>query len=150
MEDDFLTGPIACCSVLRVNAPVQPRRPSTLTLVLIRRWTHLIPPSPLIPPLFQRPHVPIQILIRKWTKLTSLPIPPISPHGFNYDISKTSLLYRLSLICFWHLRTLSKNRTNERTKGFFFIVQELCESRGGRPGLSVLTSLLVSVDVKIY
>ncbi len=30
------------------------------------------------------------------------------------------------------------------------IVQELCESRGGRPGLSVLTSILVSVDVKIY
>ena len=29
-------------------------------------------------------------------------------------------------------------------------VQELCESRGGRPELSVLTSLLVSVDVKIY
>ena len=28
---------------------------------------------------------------------------------------------------------------------FFIIVQELCESRGGRPGLSVLT---VSVDVK--
>ena len=27
-------------------------------------------------------------------------------------------------------------------------VQELCESRGGRPGLSVLTSLTVSVDVK--
>ena len=32
----------------------------------------------------------------------------------------------------------------------FVIVQELCESRGGRPGLSVLTSLLVSVDVKLY
>ena len=31
-----------------------------------------------------------------------------------------------------------------------FIVLELCESRGGRPGLSVLTSLLVSVDVKFY
>ena len=30
------------------------------------------------------------------------------------------------------------------------IVQELCESRGGRPGLSVLTSILVSVDVKNY
>ena len=30
------------------------------------------------------------------------------------------------------------------------IVQELCESQGGHPGLSVLTSLLVSVDVKIY
>ena len=29
-----------------------------------------------------------------------------------------------------------------------FIVQELCESRGGHPGLSVLMSLLVSVDIK--
>ena len=29
-------------------------------------------------------------------------------------------------------------------------VQELCESRGGRPGLSVLMSLTVSVDVKLY
>ena len=27
-------------------------------------------------------------------------------------------------------------------------VQELCESRGGRPGLSVLMSLTVSVDIK--
>ena len=27
---------------------------------------------------------------------------------------------------------------------------ELCESQGGRLGLSVLTSLLVSVDVKNY
>ena len=27
-------------------------------------------------------------------------------------------------------------------------VQELCESQGGRPGLPVLTSLTVSVDVK--
>ena len=26
----------------------------------------------------------------------------------------------------------------------------LCESRGGRPGLSVLTSLMVSVEVKQY
>ena len=31
-----------------------------------------------------------------------------------------------------------------------FLLLELCESRGGRPGLSVLTSLLVSVDVKNY
>ena len=27
---------------------------------------------------------------------------------------------------------------------------KLCESRGGRPGLAVLTSLMVSVDVKLY
>ena len=36
------------------------------------------------------------------------------------------------------------------TKKLSSIVQELCESRGGRPGLFVLMSLLVSVDVKIY
>jgi len=30
------------------------------------------------------------------------------------------------------------------------LVQELCESRGGHTGLSVLASLLVSVDVNIY
>ena len=35
-------------------------------------------------------------------------------------------------------------------QGEGFIVQELCESQSGRPGLSVLTSLLVSVDVKLY
>ena len=29
-----------------------------------------------------------------------------------------------------------------------FIVQELCESRGGRPGLPSLISLMISVDVK--
>ena len=44
---------------------------------------------------------------------------------------------------------------DERVKGSTaetsaVIVQELCESRGGRPELSVLTSLLVSVDVKNY
>ena len=33
---------------------------------------------------------------------------------------------------------------------FFIRVQELCESRGGRLGLSVLTSLAVSVDVKLH
>ena len=37
-----------------------------------------------------------------------------------------------------------------RTRKDHVIVPELCESRGGRPGLSVLTSLLVSVDVKNY
>ena len=39
---------------------------------------------------------------------------------------------------------------NSPTSPLFSMVQELCESGGGRPGLSVLTSLLVSVDVKIY
>ena len=39
---------------------------------------------------------------------------------------------------------------NPKRDQSFHIVQELCESRGGRPGLSVLTSLLASVDVKLY
>ena len=55
--------------------------------------------------------------------------------------------HNLSLIC---------QLTSEDIKHQFiiislmkFIVQELCESRGGRPELSVLTILLVSVDVKV-
>ena len=40
--------------------------------------------------------------------------------------------------------------TYHQEKLLLFLVQELCESRGGRPGLSVPTSLLVSVDVKLY
>ena len=42
--------------------------------------------------------------------------------------------------------TIKKNSE----KGVSVIVQELCESQGSRPGLFVLTSLLVSVDVKLY
>ena len=46
-----------------------------------------------------------------------------------------------------------KIQTHKRFKRTLFRlvsirVQELCESRGGRPGLSVLMSLTVSVDVK--
>ena len=51
------------------------------------------------------------------------------------------------------MRTEWIGKDNKRRKtegGKRLIVQELCESRGGRPGLSVLTSLLVSVDVKLY
>ena len=43
---------------------------------------------------------------------------------------------------------LSIKETEEEDS--LLIVQELCESRGGRSGLSVLASLLVSVDVKLY
>ena len=45
-------------------------------------------------------------------------------------------------------RTVKGPSTQNNVK--IVIVQELCESRGGRPELSVLTSLLVSVDVKNY
>ena len=47
-------------------------------------------------------------------------------------------------------KNFSTSYDMERTVPFRGTVQELCESRGGRPGLSVLTSLRVSVDVKLY
>ena len=39
-------------------------------------------------------------------------------------------------------------KNNRPVHSKFFRVQELRESRGGRPGLSVLMSLTVSVDLK--
>ena len=47
-------------------------------------------------------------------------------------------------------RCARRNLTGSDWKWDSSIVQVLCESRGGRPGLSVLTSLMVSVDVKQY
>ena len=46
--------------------------------------------------------------------------------------------------------TVSVDVKQHSIKGAQSIVQELCESRGGRPELPVLTSLLVFVDVKLY
>ena len=46
------------------------------------------------------------------------------------------------MVAFWPLNVDSKIPTP------YLRVQKLSESRGGRPGLSVLTSLMVSVDVK--
>ena len=54
--------------------------------------------------------------------------------------------HNLSLICQMTSEDIKHQLNNCRVP----IVQELCESRGGHPGLSVLTSLLVSVDVKNY
>ena len=42
-----------------------------------------------------------------------------------------------------------KQKQNERTNGNQqYIVQELCESQDGRPGLPVLASRMASMDVK--
>ena len=43
-------------------------------------------------------------------------------------------------------RLIALYKSDQQTNGTS--VQELCESRGGRPGLSILMSLTVSVDVK--
>ena len=59
-------------------------------------------------------------------------------------VSRTGL--SLSLIC---QPTSEDIKQHDRT-AYFYKVQELCESRGGRPGLSTLTSLMVPVDVKQY
>ena len=39
---------------------------------------------------------------------------------------------------------------NNNAHGANDIVKELCDSRGGRPVLSVLRRLMVSVDVEVY
>ena len=52
-----------------------------------------------------------------------------------------------SAIMVWEYKGNVSNNKKQKNN---FIVQELCESRGGRPELSVLTSLPASVDVKIY
>ena len=50
--------------------------------------------------------------------------------------------------CFVSERSIVTGEGIIRMLCFSLRVQELCESRGGRPGLSVLMSLTVSVDVK--
>ena len=51
-----------------------------------------------------------------------------------------------------HAETASVSRgtshVTTKQRSILLRVQELCESGGGRPGLSVLMSLTVSVDVK--
>ena len=47
-------------------------------------------------------------------------------------------------------REFGTNKGEQTRKIENHIVQELCGSQGGRPGLSVLAGLLVSVDVKLY
>ena len=64
---------------------------------------------------------------RIWNRITASILKQVSKHK---KVQKNAYL-----LCHGH--TICK-----------IIFQELCESRGGRPGLSVLTSLLVSVDVQ--
>ena len=70
-------------------------------------------------------------------------------------VNTETILQTLELVargCLTHCHTVIPMDLYIQVHGYSsgFIVQELCESRGGRPGLSVLTSLLVSVDVKNY
>ena len=76
-------------------------------------------------------------------------------HGLTLQAQRTSF----NTLDNWghNTPTQSKRRKDRKEKvkrswpeTHTIIVQELCESRGGRPGLSVLTSHLVSVDIKNY
>ena len=62
------------------------------------------------------------------------------PTGFITEYKQRMYLW-LSLCTLYKFASMRDER---------HIVQELCESLGGRPGLSVLTILLVSVDIKNY
>ena len=58
---------------------------------------------------------------------------------------------QLNDVSIWlELHCYSYNAKRIASHPFSHRVQELCESQGGRPGLSVLTSLMVSVDIKQY
>ena len=61
--------------------------------------------------------------------------------------AELSVVFPLSLET---LKTLKPLRRYKHLKSFTYgpRVQEVCESRGGRPGLSVLMNLTDSVDVK--
>ena len=60
-------------------------------------------------------------------------------------------LYVLSHFCTPHHRSRSCDQLwSNLSVTSLSHSSKLCESRGGRPGLAVLTSLMVSVDVKLY
>ena len=61
-------------------------------------------------------------------------------------------VYHMVSVVGWKVfQSLARLKVEARQRTLYFIiVQELCESRAGRPGLAVLTSFLVSVDVKLY
>ena len=75
---------------------------------------------------------------------------PFPPGNYQYQSPPPQPAPKMTT--FGHVETLKERLTGN--KGDYLSqkplhTQELCESRGGRPGLSVLTSLLVSVDVKL-
>ncbi len=66
--------------------------------------------------------------------------------------SPSLIILMVSVVVKQHrtVRVFSEFRSSVSRGGrpWLFSVQELCESRGGRSGLPVLMSLMVSVDVK--
>ena len=69
---------------------------------------------------------------------------------FYFNSNKNTINVSYIRVTFYYFIFYHKLKGNFFFSFFSSIVQELCESRGGRPELAVLTSLLVSVDVKLY
>ena len=70
---------------------------------------------------------------------------------FYYNVRQGSTIHQAESA--WRLcndSPDSANKTEKCCSFIYHIVQELCDSQGGRPRMSVLTSFLASVDVKIY
>ena len=91
----------------------------------------------------------------QWRGDTALTLPlfwrrsTVSPVFFGrFPRSSLSLSRPLPTLSPSLIGQLASVDVKQHKTGSVQIVQELCESRGGRPGLSVLTSLLVSVDIK--
>ena len=86
---------------------------------------------------------------REIGSLTNDTLPPPESQYLPRDISVDNSALKTSLTT-----TTTPNdfciKMGSDAESHGLIVQELCESRGGRPGLSILTSLLVSVYVKNY
>ena len=103
--------------------------------------------SPLPPP-FRGPHSPgvrkhCQIIFACYFRKSSISTRITSHKYNNKDLSRLRLLSH-------GMRVNTRYINSTRGTVTKFRIQELCKSPGGRPGLSVLTSLLVSVDVKQY
>ena len=92
-----------------------------------------------------------------WLETAHLRLPDSSPSGRSVRREGDFALCRYDVKCTRSqpLPRTFPQRLGSSTKAVVcghscVIVQELCENRGGRPELSVLTSLLVSMDVKNY
>ena len=95
MDDDFLTSVLLSSMSERPSTAKTTQHPDPSIDPQVDP-SHPSPHSPFVPATScPDPNTDPQVDQAYFT-----PHPPRLPHGFNYDISKTSLLYRLSLICF--------------------------------------------------
>ena len=100
-------------------------------------------------------HIFLLTLLTMSTHMTLMSFDHKFTHGvFNaLDHEHLNLTLLTASVHIWHCYFCVKCFDIRLKRGIWStdldVVQELCESWGGRPGLSILTSLLVSVDIKL-